>query len=368
MRQILFSAISIVMLSLLACGNTSNEVEQEATMLASGYDVIVADEVKVEATGDSSKPGYIVISKEDMRLRLYDTEELLICEFEVATGKNVGNKRKRGDMKTPEGEFTVQMIQPSADWTHNFGDGKGEIHGCYGPWFIRLKTPPHTGIGIHGTHLPESIGTRATEGCIRLNNSDLDSLKPMIRVGMKVRIESAYDDRVEDAKIDGLPIPERPLKAEDMASPVEVDTKRVEPASKPVRAAWEPAADADVEPMKEVVEIAAPAEDAKPVEEVVEGREIVAEEIGVSEKQPVEVKLQTPQSQPQTPPQQLQPAKQQPKSEASQSSEEVYHTIAEGELVGAIAIKYGTTVGKIRELNPNLNPDRVSIGQVIRVK
>ena len=361
MRQILFSAISIVMLSLLACGNASNEAVHETSVAVAAADVIDADETPIEVAGDSSNPGYIVISKEDMRLRLYDTQDLLICEFKVATGKNVGNKRKRGDMKTPEGEFTVQMIQPSADWTHNFGDGKGEIHGCYGPWFIRLKTPPHTGIGIHGTHLPESIGTRATEGCIRLNNSDLDSLKPMVRVGMKVIVESAYEDRVEDAKIDGLPLPERPLKEEDRVSPVEVSTKHIEPASKPVRAVWVPDEDGEIEPVKEVVEIAAPTEDARPVAEVVEEREAHAEAVSQTPQQP------TPQHPTQQQPT-LQQPRQQPKSEASQSSDAVYHTIAEGELVGAIAIKYGTTVGKIRELNPDLNPDRVSIGQVIRVR
>ena len=50
------------------------------------------------------------------------------------------------------------------------------IKGAYGPWFIRLKTP-WKGIGIHGTHDPDSIGKDITEGCIRLKNSDLLDLK-----------------------------------------------------------------------------------------------------------------------------------------------------------------------------------------------
>lgn len=161
-----------------------------------------------EPTGDYRAADHIVISKQTMTLKLYDTGNRLICSFPVATGKNLGNKRRVGDMKTPEGEFTVQQIQPAAHWTHDFGDGKGVIEGCYGNWFIRLKTPPHTGIGIHGTHAPESIGTRATEGCIRLHNNDLDSLKPMVRVGMRVTIEAADADRAEDSRIDGKPVTE----------------------------------------------------------------------------------------------------------------------------------------------------------------
>lgn len=152
--------------------------------------------------GDSAKASHIVISKEAMTLRLYDSDDLVILEFPIAVGKNYGDKRRNGDMKTPEGEFFIENIHNSSSWTHDFGDGKGQIAGCYGRWFIRLKTPPHTGIGIHGTHLPESIGTRATEGCIRLENSNLDSLKPLVRIGMPVRIESSEQDREATALYD----------------------------------------------------------------------------------------------------------------------------------------------------------------------
>ena len=47
---------------------------------------------------------------------------------------------------------------------------------------------------------------------------------------------------------------------------------------------------------------------------------------------------------------------------------EAYHTVQNGDLVSKIAAKYGTTTAKIKELNPNINIDRISIGQRIRVK
>ena len=148
--------------------------------------------------GNPEKAEYIVISKENFRLDLFDGEGRLICSFGVAVGKNYGNKQCEGDMKTPEGDFYIEQIQPASHWGHDFKDGKGYIPNCYGNWFMRLKTPPHRGIGIHGTHAPESIGTRATEGCIRLENSDLDSLYKMVHVGMPVRIESSALDRRAD--------------------------------------------------------------------------------------------------------------------------------------------------------------------------
>lgn len=146
------------------------------------------------ATKVTTKPAYIHISKQDMMLYLCDSLGGHIAAYPMACGKNVGDKQMVGDMKTPEGVFEVQQIQDASSWTHDFNDGKGVIKGAYGPWFIRLKTPGHTGIGIHGTHAPESIGTRATEGCIRLHNDNVAKLKLQIKVGMPVIISSSDAD------------------------------------------------------------------------------------------------------------------------------------------------------------------------------
>lgn len=143
----------------------------------------------------------LVISKQDMRLSLISYKgDTLFCA-PIAVGKAYGNKRKRGDMRTPEGVFQVVDIQDASHWTHDFGDGKGEIAGAYGNHFIRLAVPGHTGIGIHGTHAPESIGTRATEGCIRLNNDDLERLVELIYPPLTVVITpAAGDERVNEEK------------------------------------------------------------------------------------------------------------------------------------------------------------------------
>lgn len=144
------------------------------------------------------KAKLIVISKEAMTLTVYGQNVNKIAEYGVAVGKNYGNKQKVGDMKTPEGKFEIQQIQDASTWTHDFKDGKGEIKGAYGSHFIRLLTPPHRGIGIHGTHDPASIGTRATEGCIRLRNEDLLELVGMVWVGMPVMIVTSEKDQEAD--------------------------------------------------------------------------------------------------------------------------------------------------------------------------
>ncbi len=137
---------------------------------------------------------FMVISKQDMQLRLIDYKGNTFFSAPVATGKAYGDKQKQGDMRTPEGVFQVSDIQDSSKWTHDFGDGGGEIKGAYGNYFIRLRVPGHKGIGIHGTHAPESIGSRASEGCIRLRNEDLDELVSLISPPMTVIITPSAMD------------------------------------------------------------------------------------------------------------------------------------------------------------------------------
>ncbi|MBQ7296780.1 MAG: L,D-transpeptidase [Alistipes sp.] len=139
-----------------------------------------------------SGASYLIVSKQTMSLTLYNGRGEAVFEYPIACGLVAGNKVEEGDMRTPEGVFYVQEIRDAADWKHDFGDGKGWIAGAYGPYFIRLYTPPHSGIGIHGTHLPSSIGARATEGCVRLRNEDVQALMLYIRVGMLVEITPDY--------------------------------------------------------------------------------------------------------------------------------------------------------------------------------
>jgi lipoprotein-anchoring transpeptidase ErfK/SrfK len=137
---------------------------------------------------------FVIVSKAGMNLSVYNYEGKLLCRYPVSCGKNPGNKEIQGDMKTPEGVFNISDIHNASGWKHDFADGKGEIEGAYGPYFIRLLTPGHKGIGIHGTHLPDSLGLRTTEGCIRLTNKDLMDVVSKVRVGDVVVITPAKED------------------------------------------------------------------------------------------------------------------------------------------------------------------------------
>lgn len=140
---------------------------------------------------------FIVISKQE--LKLYVCEALVadtvrIVEYPVCLSRNLGQKERKGDMKTPEctwdKPFEITEIVNASKWTHDFGDGRGQIL-SYGNWFMRLKTPGFSGIGIHGsTNNESSVPGRESEGCIRLNDSDLDVLKAQYAFkGMKVVVK-----------------------------------------------------------------------------------------------------------------------------------------------------------------------------------
>ena len=128
---------------------------------------------------------FFVVSKvHPEHLSVYESrngDTVLLAVYPACLAKNKGQKQRRGDNKTPESypgkPFVISQIQDSHTWVHDFGDGRGAIK-AYGHWFLRLKTPGFSGIGIHGsTGNRESIEVgRGSEGCIRLYDEDIEHL------------------------------------------------------------------------------------------------------------------------------------------------------------------------------------------------
>lgn len=131
---------------------------------------------------------FLLVDKQKLTLTLIAPGGRIERAYRIACGENYGNKTKKGDHRTPEGRFPINQLLNSAGLSHDFGDGKGPVPNAYGPWFLRLDVPGYITIGIHGTHLPESIGSRATEGCIRLRNDEILDLKERVEVGTPVVI------------------------------------------------------------------------------------------------------------------------------------------------------------------------------------
>ncbi len=108
-------------------------------------------------------PIEIIVNIGAKRLTVYKNGSIF-REYIVATGKE--------ETPTPVGVFEVvnKEIDPG---------------GPYGTRWLGLSAK---GYGIHGTNNPASIGTAASNGCIRMYNEDIEALFDITAVGTPVRI------------------------------------------------------------------------------------------------------------------------------------------------------------------------------------
>lgn len=109
----------------------------------------------------------IVVDTNRLTLTVYSDGEPFKT-YPVAVG------RPRELTLTPIGEWRV--IHKALNWGGGFGT---RWIGLNVPWGI---------YGIHGTNKPYSIGTRASAGCVRMFNRDVEELYTWIPIGTPVRI------------------------------------------------------------------------------------------------------------------------------------------------------------------------------------
>jgi len=126
-------------------------------------------------------PPEILIDKSDFRLALFINGEF-IKEYRIGHGK---------DNKTPTGTFVIEQMMVRPDWyppeggVIKYGE-KGYLIGER--WMGFQNQPGATGLGIHGTSEPETIGTLCSNGCIRLLNEEVVELYDFVTPGTKVTI------------------------------------------------------------------------------------------------------------------------------------------------------------------------------------
>ena len=125
-----------------------------------------------EYVEEAGSAPFIVVDKTALTLALVDAQGKAIKEYGISVAVNRGPKQVAGDHKTPEGKFRINELLYAKGLKHDFHDGKGPIKDAYGPWFLR----------------PESIGSRATEGCVRMRNADILDLKSRVKLGTVVII------------------------------------------------------------------------------------------------------------------------------------------------------------------------------------
>lgn len=128
-------------------------------------------------------PYGLVVEKRSQTARLYRwTSRGIALErtYPVTTGQASGEKQRRGDLRTPDGVYTVQDLIP--------GDKLPEI---YGPFALPLNYPnawdrmrgrDGHGIWIHGSNrLTQPFRPRETRGCVVMRGEDLLHLANLVQ-------------------------------------------------------------------------------------------------------------------------------------------------------------------------------------------
>lgn len=128
-----------------ALTETQKQMPQKAPEPAISPEKAKEADRKESISLDASKSYHIIVEKKAHRLSLL-LGDTVVRSYGCAIGKGgLGQKQRRGDNMTPVGTFTVDEIDDASSWPHDFGDGRGEIAGAYGPWFISLDTEALSG-------------------------------------------------------------------------------------------------------------------------------------------------------------------------------------------------------------------------------
>ncbi|MFZ5633137.1 MAG: L,D-transpeptidase [Bacillota bacterium] len=127
----------------------------------------------------------IIVDKHKNILYLYKKGSL-VKVYRVATGEK--------PEYTPEGKFVIK---------NKFSLDPGVSDGRFGPRWLGIGVPGEYDLrsekpdrrapmgikyGIHGTNEPESIGTYASGGCVRMTNRDIIEIYNLVEVGTQVEI------------------------------------------------------------------------------------------------------------------------------------------------------------------------------------
>ena len=146
--------------------------------------VAVVPRIRVKQLGKAN-PTIITIDRAGFRLRLFKRLHLA-KSYGVAVGMPA--------YPTPTGLYSITSKQVNPTWTAPNSPWAGELAGQQ----VSGSDPTNplkarwmgivNGVGIHGTGMDWSIGTRASHGCIRMHVSDVIDLFDRVPIGTPVLI------------------------------------------------------------------------------------------------------------------------------------------------------------------------------------
>ena len=130
-----------------------------------------ADEAPAEVAGVSVK-----IDVSERTLYVIEGDEV-IRSYGVAVGKP-GHATPRGSYSMRRIIWNPRWVPPKAEWAKKkTAKAPGDPNNPMGRVKIFFREPDYY---LHGTNAPESIGSAASHGCVRLRNDDIIELAQLL--------------------------------------------------------------------------------------------------------------------------------------------------------------------------------------------
>jgi murein L,D-transpeptidase YafK len=161
--------------------------------------VLVTKKIKKPVLPAEESPYYIIVDKSDYELKVYDEEGWYATYPIVFGSKDLGDKMREGDKKTPNGTYTIIIKKIHKQW------GPELLLDYPNPTNVQLfnerkqkgiipkNAKIGAGIAIHATR-PEEEWTidnfyNWTDGCVSVKYTEMKDLFSFIPVGTKVTIQ-----------------------------------------------------------------------------------------------------------------------------------------------------------------------------------
>ena len=120
---------------------------------------------------------FSILVDKSQNILILKSDEEIIKTYVVSTGKN---------NSTPVGNFKITSKLVNPTW---FKAGAvvpaGSPDNILGTRWLGIDVPSY---GIHGTTDPKSLGTQATQGCVRMANPEVEELYTIVPIGTEVAI------------------------------------------------------------------------------------------------------------------------------------------------------------------------------------
>lgn len=153
----------------------------------------------VSETDSVENPYYIIVDKSDYELKVYDDEGWYATYPVVFGGKDLSDKMREGDKRTPDGQFKVILKKIHKQWgpellldypnptsIQKFNQRKAQ-------GLIAPNAKIGNGIAIHATRPQEEWTVdnyyNWTDGCVSVKYTEMKDLFSYIPVGTPVTIQ-----------------------------------------------------------------------------------------------------------------------------------------------------------------------------------